>query len=130
MSESLRVTSMDHINMRVKSIDETIRFYRDLFGFEVRKEDNQNKGGMPSKIIGNDSVKLCIYEDPGMSPEGGIAHFGFHVEDFGRIIETCGRLGVEVLYGGPVEFEGSRSVYIRDPSGYDIELSSVPGGGL
>ena len=123
---TLRPTTLDHINMSVKNLEESIKFYKDLFGFEVKKDQaDQN-----SKIIGNDKIKLCLYEDPEMKPEGGIAHFGFHIENFDEIIETCKKFGVTIFYDGPVQFEKSRSVYIADPSGYDIELSEVSGGGL
>jgi catechol 2,3-dioxygenase-like lactoylglutathione lyase family enzyme len=126
MAETLKATSMDHVNMTVKNLDQSVEFYKKLFGFQVKKEQPEQD----SKIIGNDNIKLCLYEDPKMSPEGGIAHFGFNIENFEEIIEKCNSLGVEVLYDGPVQFEKSRSVYIKDPSGYDIELSEIPGGGL
>jgi hypothetical protein len=45
-------------------------------------------------------------------------------------MEKCKSLGVKIYYDGPVQFEKSRSIYISDPSGYDIELSEFPGGGL
>jgi catechol 2,3-dioxygenase-like lactoylglutathione lyase family enzyme len=122
----LNATSMDHVNMAVKNLDESVEFYKKLFGFEIKKEQPEDK----SKIIGNDNIKLCLYEDPQMKPEGGIAHFGFHVENFDEILEICKSLGVKIYYDGPVQFEKSRSVYISDPSGYDIELSEVIGGGL
>ncbi|WP_428324701.1 VOC family protein [Nitrosopumilus sp.] len=122
---------MDHVNMNVRDIAKTVEFYKNLFGFEIRKDDNSpNKMDAPSKIIGNDSIKLCLYEDPQVIPTGGIAHFGFHVENFDDIMQKCNEFGVEVLYDGPVEFEKSSSVYIKDPTGYDIELSKVSGGGL
>ncbi len=131
MSNFLKATSMDHVNMSVLNLEKTVNFYKDLFGFKIRKDDNSpNKLVVPSKIIGNDSIKLCLYENPQMSPNGGIAHFGFHVTNFDDIIKKCGELDVEVLYGGPVEFEKSVSVYVKDPSGYDIELSKNSGGGL
>ena len=131
MSGYLKATSMDHVNMKVKDLTQSVEFYKNLFGFEVRKDDNSpNKLDVPSKIIGNDSIKLCIYEHPQMSPEGGIAHFGFHISNFDEIITKCKELNVEVLYGGPVKFEKSRSVYVKDPNGYDIELSEISGGGL
>ena len=131
MSDFLKATSMDHVNMNVKDLEKSVKFYKNLFGFEIRKEDNSpNKLDVPSKIIGNDSIKLCLYEDPQMSTSGGIAHFGFHVANFDQIMDKCNELNVEVLYGGPVEFEKSRSIYIKDPNGYDIELSEVSGGGL
>ncbi|HSB84206.1 MAG TPA: VOC family protein [Nitrosarchaeum sp.] len=126
MSRILKATSMDHVNMTVKNLEESVKFYKDLFGFEIKKEQPDDK----SKIIGNNNIKLCLYEDPDMKPEGAIAHFGFHVENFDEIMEICKSLDVKIYYDGPVQFEKSRSVYISDPSGYDIELSEVQGGGL
>ena len=131
MSNHLRATAIDHINMKVKSLEKSVKFYNDLFGFEVKVEDNfPNKLNVPSKIIGNDSVILCLYEVPDMSPEGGITHFGLHIRNFEKILEKCKELGVEVLYDGPVTFDDSKSVYILDLDGYVIELSEIFGGGL
>ena len=126
MNKIIRTSSMDHVNMSVKNLDQSVEFYSKVFGFEVKKDQPEQK----SKIIGNDSIKLCLYENPEMSPDGGIAHFGFFVENFDQIMEICKSLGVTVYYDGPVQFEKSRSVYIADPNGYDIELSEVVGGGL
>ncbi|MGI9567681.1 MAG: VOC family protein [Nitrosopumilus sp.] len=131
MSDFLKATTMDHVNMNVKNLEQSVTFYKNLFGFEVRKENNSpNKLDVPSKIIDNDSINLCMYEDPQISSRGGIANFGFHIENFDDMISKCKELNVEVLYGGPAEFEKSRSVYIKDPSYYDIELSEILGGGL
>ena len=126
MSGILNATSLDHINMTVKNLDESVKFYKNLFGFEIKKDQPEDK----SKIIGNDTIKLCLYESPEMKPEGAIAHFGFHVENFDEIMDVCKSLGVKIYYDGPIKFEKSRSIYISDPSGYDIELSEVHGGGL
>lgn len=126
----LDATLIDHVNMKVKNLEQSVEFYKNLFGFEVKQEDNPNKIDVPSKIIGNDSIKLCMYEIPDMSPEGGIAHFGFNISNFDEIIKKCEELGVKILYGGPVDWEKSKSVYIVDPSGYEIELGENPGGGL
>ena len=126
----LDATSIDHVNMKVKNLEQSEQFYKNLFGFEVKQEENPNKIDAPSKIIGNDSIKLCMYEVPDMSPEGGIAHFGFNISNFNQIIKKCEELGVKVLYGGVVDWEKSKSVYIVDPSGYEIELGEVLGGGL
>jgi len=112
--------------MSVKNLAQSVEFYKNLFGFEIKKEQPEEK----SKIIGNDNVKLCLYEDSEMKPEGAIAHFGFHVENFDEIMKICPSLGVKIYYDGPVQFEKSRSIYISDPNGYDIELSEVFGGGL
>ncbi len=127
---NLKATSIDHVNMKVKDLEKSVEFYKNLFGFEIKQEENANKLDAPSKIIGNDTIKLCLYEVPDMSPEGGIAHFGFNIANFNEVIEKCKELGVEVLYGGIVDWEKSKSVYIVDPSGYEIELGEISGGGL
>ena len=127
---NLKATSIDHVNMKVKDLEKSVKFYKNLFGFEIKQEENANKLDAPSKIIGNDTIKLCLYEVPDMSPEGGIAHFGFNIANFNEVIEKCKELGVEVLYGGIVDWEKSKSIYIVDPSGYEIELGEVSGGGL
>ena len=128
--DNLKATSIDHVNMKVKDLEKSVEFYKNLFGFEIKQEENPNKIDAPSKIIGNDSIKLCMYEIPDMSPEGGIAHFGFNIANFNEVIEKCKELGVEVLYGGIVDWDKSKSVYIVDPSGYEIELGEISGGGL
>jgi catechol 2,3-dioxygenase-like lactoylglutathione lyase family enzyme len=127
---NLKATSIDHVNMKVKDLEKSVKFYKNLFGFEIKQEENANKLDAPSKIIGNDTIKLCLYEVPDMSPEGGIAHFGFNITNFNEVIEKCKELGVEVLYGGIVDWEKSKSVYIVDPSGYELELGEISGGGL
>lgn len=124
---TLKPTSIDHINMSVKNLKDSVAFYEKLFGFTVKKD----QADQASKIIGNGRILLCMYEDPVLKIEEGINHFGFHVENFAEIEETCRKLGIPVLYGGPVTWEEkTRSLYVTDPSGYAIELSETPGGGL
>ena len=127
---NLTAKSIDHVNMKVKNLNESVEFYKNLFGFEIKQEDNPNKIDVPSKIIGNNSIKLCLYEVPDMTPEGGIAHFGFNIENFEKIIGKCEELDVKILYGGEINWEKSKSIYIEDPSGYELELGQVAGGGL
>ena len=130
MDESLIATSIDHVNMKVKNLQQSVEFYKNLFGFDIKQEKNPNKADAPSKIIGNDKIKLCLYEIPDMRPEGGINHFGFNISNFDRVLDKCKKLNVEILYGGPIDWEKSRSVYIKDPNGYELELGEVDGGGL
>ena len=122
---TLQANSIDHINMRVKDLNESVSFYSHLFGFEERKDQPD----YDSKIIGNDSIKLCLYQDEKMEVGKGISHFGFHIENFDEIEGRCKDMGVEMPYG-VVDWGESRSVYIIDPNGYEIELSEKQGGGL
>ena len=93
--------------MNVKNLDQSVDFYRQLFGFEVRREQPEQQ----SKIIGNDAIKLCLYEAPDKTTRQGINHFGFHVTHFDAVVAKCETLGVPMPYG-VVDWEKSRSVYM------------------
>ena len=122
----IKARRIDHINMTVKNLAESVKFYADLFGFAVLKEQPEEE----SQIIGDANIKLCLYERDDAGDRAGISHFGFAVEDFEGAIALCEKLGVTILYDGPLEWEHSRSLYIVDPNGYHLELSEVEGGGL
>ena len=51
---NLIVNGIDHLNMEVINLNETLKFYNQLFGFTVLKEQPEEN----SKIIGNEKVKL------------------------------------------------------------------------
>ncbi|MEO1144060.1 MAG: VOC family protein [Cyanobacteria bacterium J06638_22] len=125
-ASTLQATALDHVTLYVKDLRESVAFYKALFGFSLKKDQPEYN----SQIIGNDAIKLCLYEDPGKALSGGLAHFGLHIQNFSEIIEECEALGVPMPYGIVEWEEKTRSVYIIDPSGYEIELSEVNGSGL
>ena len=90
--------------------------------------------GQPWAIVGlADAAYLCLYQLPDgeLSDQGlRINHFGFHVNDFDQLEEKLQSEGVEIMYDGAIDWNNSRSFYIKDPSGYEIELSEQFGGAL
>ena len=125
MTTTLKALSLDHVNMTVKDLEESVIFYGELFGFVEKKDQPEQT----SKIIGNENIKLCLYEDASLEIGDGLNHFGFHVENFEEIVEKCQSMDIVMPYG-VVKWEKSRSVYIVDPNGYEVELSELNGGGL
>jgi lactoylglutathione lyase len=125
---NLIVNGIDHLNIEVINLNETLEFYNQLFGFTVLKEQPEEN----SKIIGNEKVKLCLYEIDDFKgyTKKGFHHFGLHIENFEGIMQKCADMGIEIFYGGPLKWEKSTSIYIKDPNGYEIELTEVFGGGL
>lgn len=127
------VKAVDHINMRVKDLKESVEFYRTNFGFAI-KEDHSGEAEEPWVILGlPGAAYLCLYQHPYkvMSDDHlHISHFGLVVEDLAQAQAELLKNRVKILYGGPVEWPRSRSIYIQDPSGYEIELTDTFGGGL
>ena len=125
---TLQVEGMDHLNLDVKNLRESISFYNQLFGVKMLKD----QGDQNSKIIGNEKVKLCLYEVYNFKgyTKKGFHHFGLHIKNFDIIITKCEEMGIKIYYGGPLKWENSTSIYIQDPNGYEIELTDNFGGGL
>lgn len=128
----ITVRAIDHINFRVKNLKETIEFYNSVFGFKVKERGETDDG--PWVIFGNpEAGYFCAYEYPELdiSDKGlRISHFGLHVDDFESLENKLREMGVNILYGGAVDWGRSNSVYIIDPSGWEIELTEQFGGGL
>ena len=121
----LNALSIDHANLYVRDLQKSVNFYTTLLGFELKKDQPDQQ----SKIIGNDKIKLCLYENPDLIYTKGINHIGFHIENFDEVVEKCSSMNISMPYG-VIEWESSRSVYIIDPNGYEVELNEVQGGGL
>jgi lactoylglutathione lyase len=139
VQQAIDFSCVDHINMFVKNLEESINFYHRVFGTDAElKQRGWNKGmswcilGIPSKFY------FCLYElkrkefDPS---ELHINHIGFHVRDFDDTIKRIKALGIEIQYKGkPITWRNkygkTRSLYIKDPNGYYIEFTEKLGGGL
>ena len=100
------------------------------------KEDHSDDPDEPWMILGiPGAAYLCLYEHPDMvvneNEEGlRISHFGFVLENFDEAYKFLQSSGIEHLYGGVVNWPNSRSLYLKDPSGHEIEMTDTFGGGL
>ena len=125
------VTMLDHANYTVRNLEESLDWYRRVFGFEAveRGED----GGEPWAIIRAGEALLCLYQKPdrtyldrfqlGEADVQAFAHIGLRVDDREAWLATIEREGVEVLYGGAIECAHSTSWYVKDPTGWEIEVA-------
>lgn len=129
----ITIKAIDHINLNVKNLEETILFYKNLFNFEVKETGVSTSSGSPYAIIGQSQVGfLAIYEDENFSLTNyqALNHFGFYVHNIEDIYNKLKTKGINILYDGFVKWPESRSLYIKDPNGFEIELSEFFGGKL
>jgi catechol 2,3-dioxygenase-like lactoylglutathione lyase family enzyme len=137
----IRVKAIDHINMVVNDLDESNGFYKKVFGFEILEDSRKeglppNKLGTPYSVLGvRGSAYLALHQslEKGNGQENNvpirIAHVGFHVDNFDRVITRLKAAAITFLYGEKFfEWAHSRSVYILDPNGHEIELVEHFGG--
>jgi len=124
----LEVRGIDHINLYVQDLEKTCQFWKALLGFDTL-EEIPNKNG---RIIGNQKALLALYEKPDFlpNPKTHLNHISFTIKNFQDIENKCHSMNIEIKYGGALEWKNSRSIYINDPNGYEIEFSENWGGGL
>lgn len=127
----MTVKHLDHLNLSVRSLDETADFYGRLFGFaEVERGES---GGVAYRILRSGEALLCAYEHAGHDwlPKTerrarrlhGINHFSFRITDRDAWEETVAREGVTLHYGGEIRNAHSSAWYLDDPTGYEIEVA-------
>jgi glyoxylase I family protein len=122
-----RFNGIDHVVLRVTSLERTLGFYKDVLGLTV--ERIFEKIGLYQVRCGNnliDIMPLKAGERLAEPADRGIEHLCLSIEaDLDEVQEGLKALGIPISMG-PMEVYGARgfgtSVYIKDPDGYDIEL--------
>lgn len=129
---TLTVTSLDHFVLRVRDLDASLHFYRDILGLPIEFLEEYRAGTRPFVSARIGQQLLDLVPDPTYNPDEGRAAGGFlHacVEVAGRLSEIVPWLkerGVTVIEDQPVPRMGARgiglSIYVNDPDGYVLEL--------
>ncbi len=126
-----QVKGLDHLNLSVDSFAQTRDWYAAVFGFECVEEGVQD--GVVWGVLKAGDAMLCIYEYPQRQLLDryalderrlhGFNHFGLRIVDEQAWEQTVEEHGLALLYGGPIEWPHSTAWYIKDPTGYEIEVA-------
>lgn len=122
-----------HLALICSDVEQTIRFYQDLLGFPlVDMFENRDYAGSTHFFldIGNGNL-LAFFDFPGLGlgqaveAHGGVQHIALSVsqEAFDVLKARLDAAGVEYL--GP-DRGLTRSMYLKDPDGIQIELLAEP----
>lgn len=124
----MNVSNLDHLNLTVKNLDETEKWYEEIFGFS--KVEGGVRSGVKWGILRSGDAMLCVYEHPELAnPDEAdghnhkIYHFGLRITDRESFENRIKEHKVPVEYGGAIRYPHSWSWYITDPTGYEIEVA-------
>ncbi len=130
---SISVEGMDHIVLRVRDLDRSLGFYESLLGLPVVGRAELESGERPflSVRVGA-TVLVDLWPDEafdsGLSQQhSGFFHFCMRVDgSLDEVVKQLRTAGVEMLEEEPAVRFGAtgfgRSIYVRDPDGYMVEL--------
>ena len=119
---------LEHVNMTVREIEESLAFYCDLLGGAVSwrgTAENMNKT-VPAAHVRLKSGYISMFEcerDGSASYDyapPGINHIGFVVDDLAETRAKLDSLGIKIE--SEADYTPGVRVYIFDPNGIELEL--------
>ena len=126
----MKITDADHTNWRVKDVDRSLEFYRDVLGLELFGLEEYERGDHPLVSLRvTPEFILHLRPDPTFEAvsTGGYDHLALAVEGTNpdALAEHLMDAGVEIERRS-ANVVGARglgeALYVRDPDGYLIEL--------
>ena len=116
---------LEHVNMSVADLDQTIAFYQQLLGLNVRWRGT-TPSGLEAAHIGDERHYLALFaigdreHKEADYDELGLNHFGFVVDDLDTAKRKLKDLNVEPTM--EADYEPGRRLYFLDPNGVEVEL--------
>lgn len=113
------IESINHMGITVSNLENSIKFYKDLFDFEV-VENNSKQA-----IIKEGEIILCLYEAEDYKIQKNSKNrisFSVDEDDFDDAVDELGQRGIPIAQG-PENIRDGQSVVFLDPDGNQIEIS-------
>jgi catechol 2,3-dioxygenase len=121
----LRPLRIGHVVLKVRDLDRSLAFYRDLLGFKVVSElsnvmiflaaDGQNHHDLALLRVGQQAASA-------VPTAVGLYHVAIQLADWEAVRTAHVLLTERGLLRGAVDHGVSRSLYTADPDGNEIEL--------
>ena len=121
----LRPQRIGHVVLKVRDLDRSLTFYRDLLGFRVVGEMSNVMLFLSATGENHHDLGLLRVGDNAPSPlptSVGLYHVAIQLPDLEGLRDAHRLLSERGLLKGAVDHGVSRSVYTADPDGNEIEL--------
>lgn len=119
------VKKLLHTRYRVKDLEKTVAFYRDVLGLQEIRRITSGRG---SQLVffkapeSNEEIELCKFDESGPVVVGpDLTHLAFQVDDLDQFAKEAAAQGYP-LSDGPHKSSSGRIAFIDAPEGYEIEL--------
>jgi catechol 2,3-dioxygenase-like lactoylglutathione lyase family enzyme len=124
----LRPKAIDHVGLKVKDMDRTLRFYCEALGLELlRRLDRSGGVTVAVQRVGSQDLNIFSRADFASSHRdddpAGLDHFCLEIEHTTTedLVASLRRSGIE-LAKGPEKRRDGVSHFVDDPDGCRVEL--------
>ncbi len=132
------VTGIAEISLRVHDLDLMRRFYGQVIGLQVLRENQESSGKAIFYAVGAGDDNLALFEEtlmdwytrdksPQIDPKlTTLSHIAFSIalDDFESEKKRIEQLGIEIVSSGASSWMHCRMFYFFDPEGNLIEFKS------
>lgn len=124
----MKLTSIHHIAIITSDYELAKRFYVDLLGFEVIRENYRPQHNDIKLDLRLGSAELEIFCEPNppkrvSNPEAcGLRHLAFAVENIEETVAELNRLGIPTEPIRKDDYTGKKMTFFHDPDGLPLEL--------
>jgi lactoylglutathione lyase len=119
------VKKLLHTRYRVKDLEKTVSFYKDVLGL---KELRRHTSGRGSQLVflkapeSEEEIEICKFDRSGPVMVGpDLTHLAFEVDDLEKFAREAAGKGYP-LSDGPHSTGSGKIAFIDAPEGYEIEL--------
>src|SRR3989454_9985545 len=119
------VKKLLHTRYRVKDLEKTVAFYKDVLGLQ---ETRRHTSGRGSQLVflkapeSEEEIELCKFDESGPVIVGpDLTHLAFEVDNLEKFAREAAAKGYP-LSDGPHESSSGKIAFIDAPEGYEIEL--------
>jgi lactoylglutathione lyase len=120
------VKKLLHTRYRVKDLEKTVSFYKDVLGLQ---ETRRHTSGRGSQLVflrapqSEEEIELCKFDESGPVVVGpDLTHLAFEVDDMDKFARESAAKGYPISDGPHKTSGGSVIAFIDAPEGYEIEL--------
>ena len=132
------ITGIAEISLRVNDLDRMRRFYEQVIGLEILRENQESSGKAIFYAVGAGDENLALFEEklvgwftrdksPQIDPKlTTLSHIAFSIalDDFESEKKRLESLGIEIVDSGTSSWMHCRMFYFFDPEGNLIEFKS------
>ena len=132
------ILGIAEISLRVHDLDLMRRFYEQVIGLQVLRENQESSGKAIFYAVGAGDDNLALFEEkligwftrdksPEIDPKlTTLSHIAFSIalDDFESEKKRIEQLGIEIIESGISSWMHSRMFYFFDPEGNLIEFKS------
>src|SRR5262249_49189096 len=120
------VKKLLHTRYRVKDLEKTVAFYKDVLGLQ---ETRRHTSGRGSQLVfrkapeREEEIELCKFDEHGRVGLGpDMTHLAFEVDEMEKFAHKAAGKGYPLSDGPHKTSGGSVIAFIDAPEGYEIEL--------